>query len=352
MEGKHLYFGGDRTVEVVSGPVAEPGPGQVRLRIEAAGVCGSDLHYLFRVPSSERGKPRLGVSIDPNVAPGHEPAGVVESIGDGVTSLAVGQRVVVHHISGCGDCDWCTRDLPMHCADKQTYGFDIDGSFSEYMVAEARDCIEVPDGLSLTDASYCACGAGTAFNALVKLQTTARDVVAITGLGPVGLAAVLFAKSFGAPVVAIDLSEERRKLAVAAGADVVLDPTSDDVIAEVRALTGGRGATVGVDCSGSAPGRSLLLDVAALLGRIAFVGEGGTAEMNVSEQVIHKQLTIIGSWVFGISELRHLMEYVADRDIDLASIVTHTYPIDQAQEAFNVADAADSGKVVITMGGN
>lgn len=350
MESKRLYFGGDRKVSVLEGPVGEPGPGEVLLEIGAAGVCGSDLHYLFRVPSEERGKPRLGVTINPDVAPGHEPAGVVSAVGPGVTDLAVGQRVVVHHISGCGHCDWCTRDLPMHCAGKKTYGFDIHGAFAEHMVAKVKDCIVVPEGLSLTEAAYCACGAGTAFNALVKLGVAGTDHVAVSGLGPVGLAAVLFAKKFGARVVAIDPAAERRALAEQAGADLTLDPLNDDVVARVREWSGGDGASVAIDCSGNAAARGTLLDAAALLGRVAFVGEGGTVSAQVSEQIIHKQLTIVGSWVFGISELAHMMRFVAERGIDLSSLITHVYSIDEGQRAFDVADAGTSGKVVVTMG--
>lgn len=348
---KRLFFPGDRRVSVVTGADRSPGRDEVLLRIDAAGVCGSDLHYLYRVPSEERGKPRLGVTINPDAAPGHEPAGTIIETGEGVVGLALGDRVIVHHISGCGHCDWCTRDLPMHCSGKNTYGFDIDGAFAELMVAKARDCVAVPDGVSMRVAAYCACGGGTAYNALRKLGVTSADTVVVFGLGPVGLAAVMFAKSFGARVAGVDPSAERRTLAVSAGADVCIDSLGEDAAAAVLAWTGGAGASVGLDASGNATARSQMLDAVGVMARVAFVGEGGDVHIEVSQQIIHKQLVVIGSWVFGIHELGQVLTYVADHEIDLASLVTDVFDIDDAQTAFEIADASASGKVVITMGG-
>ena len=347
---KRLFFPGDRHVEVLQGTDRAAGRGEVTIRIDAAGVCGSDLHYLYRVPESERGKPRLGVTINPDAVPGHEPAGTVLSIGEGVDTLAPGDRVIVHHISGCGMCDWCLRDLPMHCADKKTYGFDIDGAFASTMVAKARDVVKAPDDVSMPVAAYCACGAGTAYNALRKLQVTSADTVIIFGLGPVGLAAVAFAQDFGARVAAVDISGERRDLAKAAGADLVIDPRDTDV-ATVVAEWNGSGASVGLDASGNAQARHQLLDAVGVLGRVAFVGEGGGVQIDVSEQIIHKQLTVIGSWVFGISELGGILQYVSDRRVELGRLVTDVFDIDDAADAFALADGAANGKVVITMNG-
>ena len=348
---KRLFFAGDRQVAVLDGPDRSAGRDEVAIRIDAAGVCGSDLHYLYRVPSSERGKPRLGVTINPDAVPGHEPAGTVTAVGDGVDTLEPGDRVIVHHISGCGHCDWCIRDLPMHCATKKTYGFDIDGAFAGQMVAKAKDVVKVPDGISMPVAAYCACGAGTAYNALRKLGLTSADTIIIFGLGPVGLAAVAFAHDFGARVAAVDVSAERRELAGRAGADLLIDPREAEAAAAVLEWNG-RGASVGLDASGNPHARHQLLDAMTILGRVAFVGEGGDVRIDVSEQIIHKQLTVVGSWVFGLSELGGVLDYVAEREVDLASLVTDVYDIAAAAEAFAVADASASGKVVITMGGS
>jgi threonine dehydrogenase-like Zn-dependent dehydrogenase len=349
---RQLLFRGDRIVDIQPREIGAPGEGEVLIDIGAAGVCGSDLHYLFRVPGAERGKPRLGVTINPDAVPGHEPAGVVVKVGPGTRKFAVGDRVVVHHISGCGKCDWCIQDLPMHCAEKQTYGFDIDGAFADSMIAKEKDCVRVPEDLGLPAASYCACGAGTAFNAIKKLSTSATDRVVIVGLGPVGLAAVLFAAERGAQVIAIDPSPTRRELAQKVGAHLILDPLSDDVPAIVAEWTKGRGGSVGIDCSGNGPARRSLLDLVGPWSRVAFVGEGGEVTIDVSQQIIHKQITLIGSWVFGLHELSEAMEYVADRGIDLDQLITDQFDITEAQDAFDVADGANSGKVIITMEAN
>ncbi|WP_440708222.1 zinc-binding dehydrogenase [Herbiconiux sp. YIM B11900] len=346
---RQLLFRGDRVVDIQPVEIGAPGDGEVLIGIGAAGVCGSDLHYLFRVPAAERGKPRLGVTINPDAVPGHEPAGTVLQAGAGTRKLRAGDRVVVHHISGCGICDWCIRDLPMHCPDKNTYGFDIDGAFADSMLAKEKDCVRIPDALSTAAASYLACGAGTAYNAVKKLGTTATDRIVIVGLGPVGLAAVQFAAARGAQVIAVDPSAERRELARQVGADLLIDPIAEDALALVRAFTDGRLGTVGIDCSGNGAARRSLLDLVGPWARVAFVGEGGDVTIDVSQQIIHKQITLIGSWVFGLHELAEAMQYVADRGIDLDQLITDRFDITEAQAAFDVADGAASGKVIITM---
>lgn len=350
-QNRRATFPGDRRVDLSSATVPEPGLGQVRIALEASGVCGSDLHYLYRVPAAERGQPRLGVSINADAVPGHESAGRVTAIGDGVRGLAPGDRVVVHHIAGCGHCDWCVQDKPMHCAEKQTYGFDIDGGFQEHMIADAKDCVPVPDGLSMTAASFLACGAGTAFNAVRKLDVGPRDRFVVVGLGPVGLAAVLFGLASGAEVAALDVSEERRALAADLGAQLVVNPRDDDATDVVDAWTGGRGASAGIDCSGNGAARRNLVDLVGVGGRVAFVGEGGEVTLDVSQQIIHKQLTIIGSWIFGRHELRQALEFVADRGTPIDRLVTNTFPLVEAQQALDLADSGAGGKVVITMQG-
>ena len=175
--------------------------------------------------------------------------------------------------------------------------FDIDGAFAGQMVAKAKDVVKVPDGISMPVAAYCACGAGTAYNALRKLGLTSADTIIIFGLGPVGLAAVAFAHDFGARVAAVDVSAERRELAGRAGADLLIDPRETEAAAAVLEWNG-RGASVGLDASGNPHARHQLLDAMTILGRVAFVGEGGDVRIDVSEQIIHKQLTVVGSWVF------------------------------------------------------
>jgi (R,R)-butanediol dehydrogenase/meso-butanediol dehydrogenase/diacetyl reductase len=340
-------FPGDRQVAVREREKPTAGVDEVVIRVGAAGVCGSDLHYLYRVPAAERGLPRLGVSINADAVPGHEPAGTVESVGSAVDGVRPGDRVVVHHISGCGHCEWCVSDRQMHCADKKTYGFDIDGAFQEFMRAKARDLVPVPDGLSMAAAAFCACGAGTAYNAVRKLAVVADDRLVVTGLGPVGLAAAQFALARGARVLAVDVAEERRKIALTLGVKLALDPTADDFAAQASAWSGGRGATAGVDCSGNESARGTLLDAMGVGGRVAFVGEGGAVTLSVSEQVIHKQLTIIGSWIFGRTELREAMEFVAERGIALESLITDRYSFDDVASACATADRGVGGKVVV-----
>lgn len=343
-----LQFPGDREVVIKEFADPKPSHGEVLLSVKAAGICGSDLNYLYRTRKEDKDKHILGVWVSSTVIPGHEPCGIIEEVGEGVANLKKGDRVVVYHISGCGACKYCREGMAIHCKEKKTYGFDFDGVFADKMIAKAQDCIILPEDVSFSVGSYCACGAGTAYKALKRLNVGGRDSVTVFGLGPVGLAAVLFAKKFGAKVVAVDPVAKRREIAAAAGADLVVDPISSDPVQAILDFTDGEGTSVGIECSSNPKARSQILDGAKLFGRVAYVGEGKDVHIDVSNQIIHKQLTILGSWVYSTSDLIELLEYVSKENIDLSQLITDEYSLDQAEEAMRLADGGNCGKVVFT----
>jgi threonine dehydrogenase-like Zn-dependent dehydrogenase len=345
---KALQFPGDK--EVVIKDFADPKPalGEVLIRVKAAGICGSDLNYLYRTPKEEKDKYILGVWVSSTVIPGHEPCGIIEEVGEGVTHFKKGDRVIVYHISGCGICKFCREGQYIHCKEKKTYGFDFNGVFADLMVAKAQDCIILPAEIPFSVGSYCACGAGTAYKALKRLNVSGLDTVTVFGLGPVGLAAVLFAKKFGAKVIAIDPVEMRRNIALQVGADCVIDPINSDPVQEILTFTKGEGSSVGIECSSNPTARSQILDAAKLFGRVAYVGEGKDVHIDVSNQIIHKQLTLLGSWVYSISDLIELLDYVKNEQIDLSALITNEFSLDQAEEAMKLADSGNCGKVMFT----
>ena len=344
---KGILFPGSKKVVVREFPRPRPGPGEVLIEMRASGLCGSDLEYLFNIPEEDRGKPYLGMIAPPDIIPGHEPSGVVIELGPGVRHLKVGDRVAVYHISGCGTCKYCRSGWQILCRNKTTYGFDRHGGDADYMVADEKDCVILPDNLSFAVGAYCACGAGTAFQVTRRLGISGLDDVVIFGVGPVGLAATLFASFQGARVIAVDVNDERLDLAREIGAKHVINPLKTDVITEIKRLTHGEGASVTIDCSGNPDARVNALECAKTWGRTAFVGEGHKTTIDPSPQLIHKELTLIGSWVYSIPTMMELFEYLDRFKLPLEKLITNRYSIEDAPRALaDFSSGKTAGKAV------
>ena len=334
---------GNSTTEIQQLPDPEPGPGQVLLAMKASTICGSDIRAIYR--EHHQGDP---AETYQGVVAGHEPAGEVVAVGPNATRLSVGDRVCVYHISGCGQCDSCVRGFQISCSSPQraAYGWQRDGGHADLIMAEERDCIVLPDFVTFLDGACVACGFGTAYEGLLRAQTSGRDALAVVGLGPVGLAAGLLGGKLGAvPRVGIDPSVERRELAVRIGAvDKAFAPGE---IEAARAVSGG-GADVAIDCSGSEPGRSTAIALTRERGRVVLVGEGnGLTVPEVSPTLIHPSITIIGSWVTSLEHMRELVARLPYWDLHPEVIVSDTFTLDEADAAYRLADAGQSGKIAL-----
>jgi len=345
-----VFLPGGRQLEVRAVEVPEPGPGEVLIALKAAGLCGSDLHMHYRPAPEHRRGPIFGLVTDPDIVPGHEAAGVVAKVGPSVTAFGPGDRVAVHHIGGCGDCVDCRRGFDMKCQHKWgIYGLDRPGALEDYMVARSRDCVAVPANIGFDEAAYYTCGAGTGYLALRRASFGLGDSVAVVGLGPVGMAAAYFALQAGAVVVALDTVESRRAFAREIGIPSVLDPIEDDALAQAQSATGGRGATVIVEASGSSPGRRTAFDVAALGGRVVLVGFGDADNVvDLQASIIQKQLDVLGAWMFPLPDLQEMLYDISLRGISIKPLITGAYPIDDAAEAWRAFDQGGPGKTVVT----
>jgi threonine dehydrogenase-like Zn-dependent dehydrogenase len=332
-----VVFLGNRRVELREFPDPEPGPGEVVVRIGAAGLCGSDLHA-YR---GERAQTHIS---------GHEPCGTIAALGAGVTGWRAGERVIVHHYAGCGQCKYCRIGYDQLCLHgHRTFGFGAHGANADFLLVPARCLVRLPDALSFAEGAAIACGTGTAYMALTKLGVSGRDTLAIYGQGPVGLSATLLGKAMGARVIAVEVAEPRRALARELGADVVLDPQSEDPVAAIRELTGGEGAEATLDCTGHPVARAQVVRSARVFGRACFVGEGGTVTLEPSPDIIHRHLTLYGSWTFPSGGLEECARWIAERGIPLARLVTHRFRLEEAAEAFRTFDAGATGKCVFVL---
>ena len=317
-----------------------PGPGEVLIRPRASTICGSDVRAIYREHLG------TGPEAYQDVVAGHEPAGDVVQVGEGVRRLVPGDRVAVYHISGCGECDDCRRGYQISCTSKQraAYGWQRDGGHAELLLAKERDLLELPDGVTYLDGACVACGGGTAYEALCRGGVGADTEVLVTGLGPVGLMAGLLARALDAPAVfGTDPSAQRREQAERTGAFTAVFDGDGEALSEAV----GNGAHVAVDCSGAEGGRQTALTRVRRWGTVVFVGEGGRLDIDVSEQLIHRAVTVIGSWVTSTGRMAELLNLLDRRGLHLDQVVTNTFRLDQAAEAYQLADAGTGGKVGI-----
>ncbi len=337
---------GKSRVEFRDFPVPLPGPGQVLIRMRASSICGSDIRAIYREHLGHGPEGYQGV------IGGHEPCGEIVQVGPGCHRFGVGDRVVIYHISGCGCCNDCHEGYLISCTSSQraAHGWQRDGGHADFMLAEENTCIPLPEPLTYVDGALVACGFGTVYEALLRLEVSGLDRLLITGLGPVGLAAGLVARAMGVQtIIGLDVTPERLEMARQLGAVQHTLPFGEDALAQIHALTDGLGCETCLDCSGNGSARALALGAARRWGRVAFVGEGNRVDFDVSHLLIHKQITLHGSWVTSTKHMEDLVHLLVRWNLHPEVIVTHRFRLDQADAAYRTADEGRSGKVCIVM---
>jgi len=333
---------GNSSVEFKEYPIPVPGHGQVLVATKASTICGSDIRAIYR---EHLGKGAEGYQ---GVIAGHEPAGQIVEAGPGCKRFKAGDRVIVYHISGCGVCHDCRMGYMISCSSplRAAYGWQRDGGMAPYILADEKDLVALPDSLTFLDGAQVACGFGTVYEALEKIGISGNDAVLVVGLGPVGLAALMLAKAMGASqLVGVEVLPDRIELAQKLGlADHVVAP-GPDALAQLKALTGGRGFEKAVDCSAHPDGRALAIRAARQWGKIALVGEGNSVTFNPSPDIIHDQKTIYGSWVTSIWRMEDLVERLVRWNLHPEDLVTHRFALEQAGEAYSLMASGKCGKV-------
>lgn len=227
-------FGAPAVVE--ERPTPHPGPGQVLVRLEACGLCHTDIHAMRGDWPVKPGLP---------LVPGHEGVGIIEQLGDGVTIRKVGQRVAMPWLGhACGECRYCVDGRENLCEKQYNNGYSVDGGYAEYMLADARFAVPVPDGVTPLDAAPLTCAGVTTYAAIKNAHITPGETVAVFGIGGLGHLAVQYARLVGAKVIAVDVSEEKLALATELGADHVVNAELTDPVAAIRDLGGADAAVV------------------------------------------------------------------------------------------------------------
>jgi alcohol dehydrogenase len=320
--------------------------GDVIVRVDATTICGTDLHILAGdVPEVHSGR-----------ILGHEAVGTVVEAGDGVHTLAPGDRVLVSCISACGTCQFCRQGRYGQCLAGGGWilGHTIDGTQAEYVRVPFADTstFRIPAGVTDEEALMLADTLPTGYEVGVLAGgVRPGDVVAIVGAGPVGLSAITCAQLFSpSHIVAIDRSDARLDAAKQFGADVTVNNSRADPLAVIRELTGRLGADVSIEAVGTAATFELAVSLIRPCGRMANIGVHGRAAILHLEDAWMKDITITTGQV-DTSSTPTLMHLVSTGQIDVKRFVTHHFSLDEFDEAYDVfARAADTGalKVILT----
>ncbi|MEU0088454.1 zinc-binding dehydrogenase [Streptomyces sp. NPDC006274] len=344
-------------LEITEISLPDPGPGQVRVRLAAAGVCHSDL-------SLSNGTMRVSV---PAVL-GHEGAGTVVSVGDGVTHVAPGDGVVLNWAPSCGSCHACAIGEVWLCDDALAgsgrvhataadgtglhTGLNV-GAFAEETVVDAKCVLPVPAGVPLTDAALLGCAVLTGYGAVHNAARVREgESVVVFGVGGVGLATLQSARIAGAgPVIAVDVSPEKEELARRAGATEYV-VASDTTAREIRALTGKRGADVAIECVGRAVTIRAAWDSTRRGGRAVVVGIGGKDQQVTFHalELFHWGRTLSGC-VYGNSDpaadLPVLADHIRAGRLDVSALVTERIALDGIPAAFDNMLAGKGGRALV-----
>jgi propanol-preferring alcohol dehydrogenase len=294
-------------------------PGAVLVRVRAAGICHSDAHY------------RAGVSPvkDLPLTLGHEVAGVIEKTGRDVTRFAAGDRVCLHYLVTCGQCDFCRSGHEQFCPTGEMIGKHRDGGYAEFIAVPKRSVFKLPDEIPFEEGAILMCSSATSLHALNKARLQAGETVAIFGVGGLGVSALQLARQLGADkVFAVDINPRKLKLAARFGATPINAATCDPV-AQIHELTSGRGVDVAVELVGLPLTMRQAVRSLAKLGRAALAGlTRETFEVAPYTELLNKEVEIIGVSDHLASEIPALLELARTGKLDLSHGVVRSVPLD------------------------
>lgn len=306
-------------------PIPQPGPGEVRVRVEACGVCGSDVFLQ---------KGGFGDAVSLPVIPGHEAAGVVDALGDGVTTVAVGDQVALYYITTPPGDAWAARGRPNISPHVRRMGVDVDGAFAEYVLrpeaALIRPRAAVPPAVLavLTDA------VATPLHGLKRIaRLAAGETLVVLGIGGLGSNAVQLGKAFGARVIAVTRSEAKLRLARELGADATVAADAGDPVAAVKALTGGHGPDVVIQCVGSAAVDEQAIAMGGPGGRVVLIGSSLDHFRARAVDIFWRELAVLGSRGFVPDDIRDAIDLYLDGTLSVDHLVERTRPLEEANEA-------------------
>jgi propanol-preferring alcohol dehydrogenase len=309
----------NQPLELREVPKPTVGPGDVLVRIKAAGICHSDAHY------------RAGKSpVRPlPMTLGHEIAGVIEAVGAQVKTIRVGDRVCLHYLISCGDCYYCSQGSEQFCIRGSMLGHYTDGGYAEYIAVPERNAVLLPEEIPFEQGAILMCSSATSFHALRKARLAAGETVAVFGVGGLGISAVQLAQAFGAlDVYAVDINADKLALAEQYGA-IPVDASADDPVTQLGRLTAHAGVDVALELIGLPETMRQAVQSLGVMGRAVIAGIGDQPlEIDTYPELLGKEAEVIGTNDHLLQELPLLVEWARRGKLDLSQVVTRTVPLD------------------------
>jgi L-iditol 2-dehydrogenase len=339
-------YRGVNDVRVETVPVPEIGAGEVLIRVHTCGICGTDLK---KIHTGSHSAPRIF---------GHETAGVIAAVGPEVRDFAPGDRVMVFHHIPCGECYYCRHKVFAQCPVYKkvgcTAGFEPSGGgFAQYVKVMdwivRRGLVKIPEGVSFEQAAFVE-PVNTCLKGVEGLRLAPGETVLVIGQGPIGIILASLARRAGARVIASDLYQQRLTMSLAYQIPEVIDASRQDLVREVRARTEGRGADAAILAVG---GNGLIrpaMDAVRFGGRVMLFAQTARGEATIDPAAVCvDEKTLMGSYSASVELQDESARLVFDREIDLAGLISHRFPLSEAVEALHLAanPQPDSMKVVI-----
>jgi len=334
------YQEGPGNIELRDVPEPRPGKNEVKIRVKAAGICGSDLHILHD---------DIGIPTRPPFIVGHEFSGLIVEIGDGVETWQEGDRVTAENSHTiCEQCVYCRTGNYNLCAERLATGYVFDGAFAGFCVVPEQRIHLLPDNVdfltgALTDPSACA------FHAVQELTGVgAGDNVLVTGPGPMGLFSLQYAKANGARVVVVGKAQDGRRLELARqmGADLTVNVEGDDAEEKITGFTRGEGVDVLLECSGKEPALRMGLGLLRKQGKYTQVGIFGSPITVDLDQLVYKEIRAIGSFSQKYTAWVEAIKLTSLGRIKVRPLITHVLPLEEWAEGFRVFESGEAIKVV------
>jgi L-iditol 2-dehydrogenase len=347
---KAAVYRGVNDIRIETVPVPAIGPGELLVKIATCGICGTDLKKIH-----------MGSHSAPRIF-GHEMAGAIVRVGEGVSKFRLGERVMVFHHVPCGQCYYCRKQTPAQCLVYKKVGATAGlepsgGGFAEYIrvmdwIVETGGVVRIPDGVPFEQAAFME-PVNTVLKAVKRLNLASDETVLVIGQGPIGLMLAALSHQTGARVLTSDLYPERHAIAAKFGLHDAIDPSKEDVIERARAVTEGRGADVVILAVGGSSLIQTAMDAVRPGGKVMLFAQTQHGQANFDPgQVCMDEKALIGSYSSSFEILDEVTDLVMGgyrKGFDLTQLISHRFPLERAVEAIEVASQPhpDSMKIMI-----
>ena len=327
-------------LRLVERPVPQPGRGEVRVRVEACGVCGSDVFLQ---------KGGFGDAVTWPVIPGHEAAGIVDAIGDEVSEVSVGHQVALYYITVPPGDPWAARGRPNISPHVTRMGVDVDGAFAEYVIRPVEALIRPPSPVRPEVLAVLTDAVATPLHGLKRVARLQRgETLVVLGVGGLGSNAVQLGKAMGARVIAVTRSDAKLALARTLGADETIGADDSDVVATVREVAGGYGADVVIQCVGSAAVDEQAIAMGGPGGRVVLIGSSLEHFRARAVDIFWRELSVLGSRGFVPDDIRDAIELYLDGTLSVDHLVDNVRPLAEANDALEDLRAGRGFRTVLT----